>query len=393
MHNLAEALSLMGHQVYAIDYTNRWTKNNAFDLGSLKTTELTNVSRATTGASICLKHPGFIKIPGLSRFSAAFTHYFEIQKTIKENKIDVIVLYSVATNGLQTVYLAKKFGIPVVFRAIDILHQLVPYCILRASTKFFEKKVYSKVDIILTITPKLSNYVITMSAEPSKVTLLPLPVDTELFHPSPSSTEIRHKWGLDSDDQLIVFIGTLHDFSGLIEVIRQLSTIIKECPKVKLLIVGDGPYRSAIESTISGLALQKQVAITGIQPYNTMPDYINLASICINPFLLTDATRDIFPSKIVQYLACGKVVVSTPLPGVKALISGEQQGIVYTDNGPPMAQEIVSLLKSTERRDRLGLAGLAHVLQVNSHKSIASKLESYLEQVINSKRSRHYQTK
>ena len=71
MHNLAEALSLMGHNVYVITYPNRWTRASAFDWGILKTTEIANVSRAIPGSSVCVRHPGFIKIPGLSRLSAA----------------------------------------------------------------------------------------------------------------------------------------------------------------------------------------------------------------------------------------------------------------------------------------------------------------------------------
>ena len=49
----------------------------------------------------------------------------KIAKTIREKNIDAIVLYSVPTNGLQTLRLAKKFNIPVIFRSIDILNQLV----------------------------------------------------------------------------------------------------------------------------------------------------------------------------------------------------------------------------------------------------------------------------
>jgi glycosyltransferase involved in cell wall biosynthesis len=385
MHNLAEVLSLMGHKVYAIDYVNRWSKNSFFDFGSLKTTEIRNVARAHKGASVCLRRPGFIKIPGLSRLSAAFTHFIEIRKTIKQGKIDVIVLYSVATNGLQTVYLANKYNIPIVFRAIDILHQLVPYPVLRLPTKLLEKKVYSKMDRLLTISPKLSDYVINMGADPQKVTLLPLLVDTDLFRPLSGLEEIRRRWGLKKEDEIILFMGTLHDFSGLDELIRYFPGIIKECPKAKLLIVGDGPHRFALDSLISQSALEKQIIITGIQPYYEMPHYINLAEICTNPFLLNETTNDIFPSKIVQYLACGKVVVSTPLPGVRALISGEKEGVVFADPGLPMSQELVSLLKSPELRNRLGQAGLNYVQQVNSHKNIANKLEGYLKHSIKCK--------
>ena len=382
IHNLSEALSLLDHQVYAIDYQSNWVRNSPVDFASLKTKEIKDVARAYPGARVSLIRPGFIKIPGLSRLSVAFTHYREIKKTIKEKNIDVIVLYSVPTNGLQTIHLARKFNIPVVFRSIDILHQLVPYPALRFPTRLLEREVYSRVHMILTITPKLSRYVIDMGAEEDKVKLLLIPVDTDLFHPSPDSAEIRHKWGLDENDQVIVFIGTLFEFSGLDGFIHKFPQIVEQVPEVRLLIVGDGPQRPKLEGIITELGLQKRIIIIGFQPYQAMPQYMNLAAICINPFHITEATRDIFPSKIVQYLACGKAVVATPLPGIIAVIPGDQQGLVYANSGNEMAKEVVYLLKSPEHRQQLGYAGLNYVKQVHSHKVIAHQLEARLEEVI-----------
>ena len=35
IHSLAEALSLLGHRVFAIDYENTWSKKGFFDLGDI----------------------------------------------------------------------------------------------------------------------------------------------------------------------------------------------------------------------------------------------------------------------------------------------------------------------------------------------------------------------
>lgn len=387
IHSLSESLSLLGHQVYAIDYESMWTRNNPFDFGGLATREFNNVARAHPGASVSLRRPGLIKIPGLSRLSAGFTHYLEIQKTIKDRNIDAIILYSVPTNGLQAIHLAGKFNIPVVFRSIDILNQLVPYPALRPITRFLEKKVYSKADMILTLTPKLSKYVINTGAKETRVELLLMSVDTNLFRPSLDSAEIRQKWELDEKDKIIVFIGTLFEFSGLDILIRRFAEVIKQIPEAKLLVVGDGPQRPKLERIIAELNLQKQVVMTGFQPYQTMPQYINLATICINPFLITDTTRDIFPGKIVQYLACGKAVIATSLPGMITVISGEHQGVVYTNSADEMVGEIVSLLESAEHRQQLEQAGLSYVKQVHSYDKIAHQLEIRIEQVIKDKRN------
>jgi glycosyltransferase involved in cell wall biosynthesis len=384
IHFLAESLSLLGHEVYAIDYENQWRRENIFDFGSLKTKEIAGVSRAFNGTAVSLRRPGFIKIPGIGRISAALTHHVQIPRTIREKSIDAIVLYSVPTNGLQAIRAARKANIPVVFRSIDILNQLVPNPVLRPLTRFLERKVYAGVDMLLTLTPGLSRYVVDMGADEAKVKLLLMPVDTNLFCPSQDLTEIRQKWQIDEKDQIIVYIGTLFEFSGLDILIQQFPDIIKAVPEAKLMIVGDGPQRSKLDSMISGLGLEKQVIITGFQPYMTMPQYINLADLCVNPFLITDATRDIFPGKIVQYLACGKPVVATPLPGTKAVISGEKQGVIYTDNTDDMAEKIVALLKDDEYRERVGRQGLTYAKQRHSYDIIAHELEQHLKQLTGS---------
>ena len=382
IHTLSELLSLLGHRVYAIDYESMWIKSQPFDFGNLRTRILDGVGRAYPEASVCLRRPGFVKIPGLSRLSAAFTHYREIQKTIKEKEIDVIMLYSVPTNGLQTIRWGRKLGVPVVFRAIDILNQLVPFPALSPIARILERKVYSNVDLILTISPGLSQYVTSMGAPEARVKLLPLGIDTEFFHPDLDYTQIRQQWGFGESDHIIVFMGTLFDFSGLDTFIWQFTEVVREIPEAKLLIVGDGPQRSKLEAIITELGLQKQVIITGFQPYQTMPQYINLATLCINTFLITEVTRDIFPGKIVQYLACGKAVIATPLPGMTALIPDEHQGIVYADSPGDMVAKVISLLKSSEYRQQLGQAGLSYVKQVHSYDKIAHQLEAVLNQIV-----------
>ena len=385
IHLLSEALSLLGHQVFAIDYDNEWSRDAFFDLGSLRTKKINGISRVFPGASVCLRRPGFIKIPGISRVSAAFTHYLEIQKIIKEKNIDAIVLYSVPTNGLQTIRLARKFRVPVLFRSIDILNQLVPIPAFRQTTRLLEKKVYSGVDMILTLTPKLSQYVISLGAKESKVTVLPFPVDTNHFHPDINCSEIRHKWGIADSEPAILYMGTLFDFSGLDGVIRLFPQILGQFPKAKLLIVGDGPQRNKLEMFITRLKLEDKVIITGFQPYETMPQFINLASICLLPFVMVDATRDIFPGKITQYLACAKAVIATPLPGLVALIPGEGQGVIYANSSDEMVKQTLYLLKTSERRRNLERAGLDYVTQVHSSDKIAHQFEARLEEVIKEK--------
>ena len=386
IHTLSELLSLFGHNVCVIDYESMWQKEGFFDFGSLRTRIVNNVNRAYPDAKVELKRPGFIKIPGISRISALFTESREIRKTIKEKKIDAIVLYSVPTSGWQAVNLAKKYSVPVVFRSIDVLNQMVTSPFLRPPTRLLEKRVYSRADYILALTPKMSKYVVDLGADPDRVGLLLIPVDTDMFKPAPVSEELRRKWGISPEDAVVLFMGTLFEFSGLDILIRNFNKVLKEAPQAKLLLVGDGPQRPALEKIIAETGMQKSVIITGFQPYETMPQYINMSTLCINTFLVNATTRDIFPSKIVQYLACGRGVVATRLPGMEAVIQGEEQGVVYGDSADEIPDKIIEMLKAPDRRKKLEQAGLAYAREKHSNEKIARQLEEKLTEVIKEKR-------
>ena len=388
IHSLAEALSLRGHRIFAVDYENTWSKSGPFDFGSLRTRRFPGVSRALPGSSVDVVRPGFIKIPGVSRLSAGCTSYRVIERLVRREKIDAILLYSVPTTGLQVLRIARKHGIPVLFRSIDILNQLVVAPPLRPVTRYLEKRTYARVDKILALTPGLTKYMAGLGADEAKVSLLLMPVDTGIFHPQTPPAGLRQRWGLGQNDPVVLFMGTLFDFSGLDSFIPAFRQVIGKFPSARLLIVGDGPQRSRLESIIDESGLKQSVTITGFQPYETMPQYINLADVCINTFEIVDATRDIFPGKTVQFLACGRPFVATALPGMLAVIPGEAQGIVYVKDAAGMVEAVVSLLGSPERRAGLGKAGLEYVRRAHSHESIARQLEEKIKEAIN-ERHRH----
>lgn len=384
VHTLSEYLSLLGHKVYALDYESMWVKKGLFSFS--KTTVIDKIARVYPEASVTLIRPGFIRIPLLSRLTAAFSHYFQIEKILRKKNIDVIILYSVPTNGLQAIHLGKKYNIPVIFRALDIPHQLQPYPILGLPTRIIEKNVYSRADLILTLSPKLSEYVINLGAKKNRVELLPVGVDTRQFRPSIDFSETRNKWSIKEDEPVTLFMGTLFDFSGLDIFLYSFPDILKEFPKTKLLIVGDGPQRPKLENIIAKLGISRQVTITGFEPFHTMPSYINLATIGINPFLLTEATRDIFPGKIVQFLACGKVLIATPLPGIKALLPQKECGLVYASDANEMVAKILLLLRSPDYRRQLEKEGINYVKEFHSYDKIARNLEEIFKKAIANKK-------
>lgn len=394
LHVFAEGLSLLGHKVYAID---PGEDVDVQRIGVLPT-DIREASRVFPGASVRLRSPRFPilssgrfsvdKIPGARDLYKAFRRYTVISRFLREAEIDIIVLYSAARNGLQTVYLARKHGIPVVFRNQDILHNLWAHKLKRTLVKKLERRVYPLMDKLLALTPKYAEYLIRMGADKTKVELLLFPIDTRQFHPSIDCTEIRKKWKLDGEDQVIVFIGALYEFGGLIEFVGKFPSLLKEAPRAKFLIVGDGIIRPALEKLVDELNLKDKVILTGPQPFSQMPQYVNAATVCINVFPINETTKDIFSAKIIQYLACGKATVSSALPGITTAIPGEKCGVIYSETIAGVAGEVAGLLKSPERRERLEMKGLEYINEAHCHNKVILRLEEMLKKVSEKKQGR-----
>ena len=385
LHMMAEGLSLLGHEVYAIDPGIQFQDH----CHNASSNEFQKVSRVYPNANVHLLSPIIPKPPfrvfnlDCNRTIRRIYRYFkignEIKKILREVTIDIIMLYSAVRSGRQAVKIANKFKIPIVFRNVDMLHKLWPTAFDRKLAKIFEKMVYARVDKLLALTPKYAEYLINLGAHKSKVDLLLFPIDMEKFNPSIDNYEIRQSWGLSRDDKLIVFMGTLYEFGGVDEFTRQFPSVLKEIPQAKLLIVGDGPLRPALEKIITELKIVDRVIITGYQPFELMPQFINSATVCINVFPLNGTTRNLFSAKIIQYLSCQKATVSSSLPGIKTLIKEKSSGVLYADSIDGLNKIIIELIQSPEKREELAMSGRKYVNEFHRHDKIILRLEKILQ--------------
>jgi glycosyltransferase involved in cell wall biosynthesis len=365
---LAEGLSKRGHKVYVVDYPHRWTSETK--MGQIVIAR-TNHDK---GHPISIVRPYFIKIPILSRISAFFTHYKAIEKAIKNLKIDVIILYSVPTNGLQACYLAHKYKIPIIFRSIDILHRMVHNPILSFITKQLEKIVYKNVDLILANTPNYADYVKSMNAR--NVQLLLMPVDTEYFRPMLRDIQFMQKHGVKKDDKVILFVGTLFSFCGIREFLEAISPYLLVRNDIKILIVGERYEYHKLKERYKAVS---NVKFLGYQDYKEIPKFINIADVCISTFIKTKKTDDIFTGKVMQYLACGKPVVATQLKGLTCLNAG---GIWYGYDWETFIMRVLYLLDNSLIAHSVGSIGLYYVRMNHSQEVILDDLEKILKESV-----------
>ena len=371
-HHLAELFAKNGHNVFVIDCPD--TKNKNIRDG-LKTTVISNFSRVYDDARITLIHPPSILIRGLNRITHFFSCKNVIKRTILENQIDLIFLYGSITNGIQTIQIAKELNIPVIFRLLDIAHGLVTIPLAKNLAKKYESKVISNSLKVLTTTPDMSRYAIQMGAKEDLVEFFNLGINTSDFKPLEKDESLAKSLGISSDDSVIVFVGTIYPFAGLIELINDFQKIEGQNSNIKLLIVGGGPSYNKLKKLVIAKKLESKVILTNFKPQKEIPKYISLADICINPFQINYVTNRILPTKILEYFSCKKPVLSTPLKGTMDLLPSEEYGIVYSKS-ENFLETTLTLLNSNKKLVELGKNGLEYVTKNHDWKKITSNLIS-----------------
>jgi len=236
-HHLAELFSMKGHNVFVIDCREPDTKSL---INGFHTSTITNFNRVYKNASITLFRLPSLLIKGLNRATYFLTCQNIIKKIVQENKIDIIWLYGLASNGMQSVKVAKEFNLPIIQRQLDVSHELVRVPLLKQLTRKCEKFVTSNVSKVLCGARPLIDYTIEMGAKEENVEYFPLGFDPQTFKPMAKDQHLAHKLGISDNDKVILFVGTIYEFSGLENIIQNFETIKSKVKEIKFLIVGGG---------------------------------------------------------------------------------------------------------------------------------------------------------
>lgn len=373
-----EFLSKKGHTVRVVDYEARWHHGNI--LHSTKSKDLPNLHRTDPESSVRLLRPGMLRVPGIGRLSS-FGSQFRIIFEQMARWCDVVVLYSVPTNGVQTILSSKLLSKPVVFHAFDVLHRMTGYNLLRAPMWTLERFVYQRVNKIIVISASLGKYMRRIGVPNDSITLLPPAVDTNKFNPSVQGSNVRKELGIREGEKVILFSGWLYEFSGVDIVLQSINELARDIPNIKLVICGEGPLLNKLARIRRDLRAERYVSILGRRPFEQMPEIIAAADVCINPYLQDVRSTFAFPSKIAEYMATGKSVIATDLPGTKSIL-GSQSGAVLVSI-EEFVDSLRAILKDDDQRRRLGAQCRKYSEACFSIESVSQRFENVLSEVVN----------
>ena len=219
----------------------------------------------------------------------------------------------------------------------------------------------SRADAVFAVSGPLRDYVLSLGISPERVQVLPNGVDAALFYPAPRNPEVRAKFDLGSGP-VLGFVGGLRPWHGVQVLPLLLERLIPLHPQLRLVIVGEGPMRVALEAAFCKGNMQANVTFTGSLPHADVSELIRQFDVALAPYPVLDHAFYFSPLKLFEYMACGVPVVAAAVGQIAEVIRDGDTGLLY----PPGDVDALTaachrLLADTMLGQQLGAAAAAEV--------------------------------
>ncbi len=208
-------------------------------------------------------------------------------------------------------------------------------------------------------------------AGPGRVHKIIMGVDPELFRRSMTHV----------DRGTVIAIGRLVEKKGFLHLVRAAADPVLLHVLERLVIVGDGPLRGALEAEARRLGIAERVHLAGRLEVDEIRAGLESAAVLAMPCVVAaDGDRDSMPVVVKEAMAMETPVVVTDEVGLPELVRPEFGRVVAPADPHALAVALAELLTlPADRRAAMGRAARVHVIEHAHVRAWTARLSDLLE--------------
>ena len=207
--------------------------------------------------------------------------------------------------------------------------------------------------------PGLQERLVKMGVTKDKILNLFAPVDSTLFKPDPKlGTRMKQKLGL-REAPIVGYVGIFAPWHGIETLLKASKIVIRSVPETRFVMIG--PYNQQWFEKARNQGISNSFLFVGPVDHESVPQYINASDVMVAPFnpskssVTKDGPYTFIPFKIMEYMSCGKPVISTDVGSIPTIIKDGRTGIlVEPGNEFDLAGAILKLLRNPNLADQIG---------------------------------------
>jgi glycosyltransferase involved in cell wall biosynthesis len=222
-------------------------------------------------------------------------------------------------------------------------------------------RVFHRAGFVTACSRDLATRAVALGAASDRLEVVPYGVDAARFKPAPDAREAaRARLGLPPAAALVFAAGRLVRKKGFEYLIDALPLVESASP-VHLAIAGGGDLAEELRARARTAGVQDRVHFLGDLAQDQVGTWFAAADAAVVPSVRDDSGNvDGLPNTVLEALASGTPVVSTPAGGIASVIEDGRTGVIVPERDAlALAAALAHLLRDPERRAAMGRAGRA----------------------------------
>lgn len=308
-----------------------------------------------------------------------------LKRLIREKRPDVLYerysLYSTA--GMQ---LMRRFHLP---RILEINTLLVEEQSHRLHfpriASWIENRIVRSASSIIVVSTPLRDAFIRRGIRPEQITVMPMAVDVQRFHPDVEPSDLRGRYGLDGKT-LVGYVGTLTGWHG-IDLLFEVAERLKDRGEAVCLVVvgGDEPKVKQHVERVHSCRLGDYLIFAGSVPYTEVPHVIKAMDITVIPGSIEWAS----PTKLFEYQAMGKPSIAPRLiPVLEVLTDGCEGYLFQPHNVEELTDRILRLHRDPVEREEMGRRARQKVVELYAWENNTRRIVEMFEHMLAAQQAR-----
>lgn len=221
-----------------------------------------------------------------------------------------------------------------------------------------EDKWTRALDGLVVVIDEMADRLTARGMPPDRITVVPNTIRLEAFNAWPVDAIPE----LPTNGPILLYTGGMDKHRGLEDAVDAMPRILASYPDARLVLVGDGATRKALEARCRESGVGDAVVFAGWQPQPRVKSYMARASIGLIPHLKTAHTDNTIPHKLFHYMHMQLPVVASNCTPLVRILTETGAGETYTSGNPSeLAARITHLLSHNADREAMGERGKSAV--------------------------------
>jgi glycosyltransferase involved in cell wall biosynthesis len=221
-------------------------------------------------------------------------------------------------------------------------------------TRALETHCMTKADRVVTLGEAMRDEIVARGVPAQNVVIVPNGVSESFLRPLPrDGGKLRASLGIQPGEQVVGLVSSLVAHEGIGTLLEAVKLLGDQGVRVRALIVGEGPERTALQRQAAALGLD--AIFTGRVPAARVRDYHAVLDVFVVPRTPDRVCQLVTPLKPVEAMASGLPVVVSSVRALAEIVRDGETGLLFPPlDAAALADQLKQLLDNPELRRKLG---------------------------------------